>query len=364
MTTVIHHEPTQTAASAPSLPIDAAESRAALAQWLRAQTHADTLVIGAMTRLSGGAIQENWALSVDVTGGPYDGRQEWVLRTDSASSLAVSRSRAEEFALLDAVHAAGVAVPKPLWLAADPDEVRAVGRRLFIMQRLRGVAAGHRLTREAALVPDPDALAHSLGLHLARVHSITPGHPRLPFLGAPRAHPVLADIEGYRAHLDALDQRNPVLEWGLRWCEINAPQPLSPVLLHRDFRTGNYMVDRGELSGILDWEFAGWGDRREDIGWFAARGWRFARPDREAGGIATLEAFLAGYRSESGIAFRAADLRYWQVLAHLRWALIALQQTARHASNEERSLELALTAQLVPELELEIVRLLDGGFDD
>jgi aminoglycoside phosphotransferase (APT) family kinase protein len=344
-----------------ALPLDAPETRDALTRWLHDATHADTLTITAMTRLSGGAIQENWAISADVQGGPYHGKQEWVLRTDSASSIAVSRSRAEEFALLQAVHAAGVCVPEPLWLCAEPAEL---GRNFFIMQRVRGVAAGHRLTREAALLPDPDALARSLGRNLARVHSVRPGHALLSFLGTPRVQPVRADIEDYRKHFDALSERYPVLEWGLRWCELHAPEPLDPVLLHRDFRTGNYMVDRGELSGILDWEFAGWGDRREDIGWFSARCWRFARADREAGGIANLDAFLAGYREESGIALRADDLRYWQVLAHLRWALIALQQTARHTSKEERSLELALTAQLVPDLELEIVRLLDGGFDD
>jgi aminoglycoside phosphotransferase (APT) family kinase protein len=354
MATVMEQTRTTPARAAP---IDSPESRDGIARWLRRAMKADAVSIGAMKRLSGGAIQENWAISVDVEGRAHD----WVLRTDSASSIAVSRSRAEEFALLQAVHEAGVRVPEPLWLCDDASEI---GRSFFVMERLRGLAAGHRLTREAALVPDPDALAQSLGRNLARVHSITPGHARLGFLGEARADPVRADIADYRAHFDALGERYPILEWGLRWCELNAPEPLAPVLLHRDFRTGNYMVDDGALSGILDWEFAGWGDRREDIGWFTARCWRFARPDREAGGMANLDAFLAGYRAETGFVLRAEELRYWQVLAHLRWALIALQQTARHASKEERSLELALTSQLVPDLELEIVRLLDGGFDD
>lgn len=317
-----------------------------------------------MVLLSGGAIQQNWAITAEVRGGPQHGHQEWVLRTDAASSIAVSRSRAEEFALLEAVFAAGVAVPEPLWLCADPEEPPVIGRSFFIMQRLRGVAAGHRLTREAALVPDPDALALSLGRNLARIHSIVPGDQRLQFLGTPSGNPARADIAAYRTHLDELRARNPVLEWGLRWCEMNVPQPQPSVLLHRDFRTGNYMVEGGEISGILDWEFAGWGDRREDLGWFTARCWRFAKPDREAGGIASISAFLDGYRSETNIQIHAADLRFWQVMAHVRWAVIALQQTARHGSHKERSLELALTAQVVPDLELEIVRLIDGGFDD
>ncbi|MNF12535.1 hypothetical protein D3C80_2140590 [compost metagenome] len=48
-------------------------------------------------------------------------------------------------------------------------------------------------------------------------------------------------------------------------------------------------------------------------------------------------------------------------MATLRWAVIALQQTQRHLSGEEPSLELALTGRLLPELELEILRLTSGA---
>ena len=43
--------------------------------------------------------------------------------------------------------------------------------------------------------------------------------------------------------------------------------------------------------------------------------------------------------------------------AHVRWAIIAIQQGERHVSGQEPSLELALTAHIVPELELEILRM-------
>ncbi|MFM0412351.1 MULTISPECIES: phosphotransferase family protein [Paraburkholderia] len=349
--------------------LEAAPVRDALAAWLREQTDARVVTIEALSKLTGGAIQENWALSVRVEGGPFAGLHDWVVRTDSPSSIAVSRSRAEEFALLEAAFKTGATVPEPLWLNADG--LRSVGsssvsqgRSFFVMKRVGGTASGHLLTSDPKLVEDPDALSYSLGQNLARIHSIAPGHPGLAFLPEPEQHAALADIARYRAHLDDLGECNPILEWALRWCEKNAPSPLAPRLIHRDFRTGNYMVDAGRLSGILDWEFAGWGDRREDLGWFTARCWRFARPDREAGGISAIEPFLAGYRSEADLAISEPELRFWQIMAHLRWAVIALQQAARHTSGEQRSLELALTAQLVPGLELEIVRLIDGGFDD
>jgi hypothetical protein len=44
-------------------------------------------------------------------------------------------------------------------------------------------------------------------------------------------------------------------------------------------------------------------------------------------------------------------------MAHLSWAIIALQQAERHSSGEERSLMLALTGHKVPELEYEIINM-------
>jgi len=43
-------------------------------------------------------------------------------------------------------------------------------------------------------------------------------------------------------------------------------------------------------------------------------------------------------------------------MAHLRWAVIALEQGYRHISGAEPSLELALTGRLTPELERSILR--------
>ena len=133
------------------------------------------------------------------------------------------------------------------------------------------------------------------------------------------------------------------------------------MLCHRDFRTGNYMVEDGGLTGILDWEFAGWGEPEEDIAWFCAKCWRFGAVDLDAGGIAPREPFMEAYEEASGRAIDATRVAYWEVMAHVRWAVIACQQAARHLSGAEESLELALTQHLVPELELEVLRLTDGA---
>ena len=272
---------------------------------------------------------------------------------------AASPGRPEEFAILKAAHEAGVTVPAPCLLGADPD---ILGGPFFIMHRVGGEAAGHKLVRR----PPNDGLAAALGTELARIHSITPGEvsgeDTLSFLDPVRVSPALDAVGRYRHDLDGLGTPRPGLEWGLRWLERNAPERNGVVLCHRDYRTGNYMVsDDGELTGILDWEFAGWGEPEEDLGWFTARCWRFGAYEREGGGIAGAGPFFDAYERASGRSIDPGRVAYWQAMAHVRWAVIACQQAHRHVSGKEPSLELALTQHVVPELELEVLRLTDGA---
>jgi aminoglycoside phosphotransferase (APT) family kinase protein len=127
--------------------------------------------------------------------------------------------------------------------------------------------------------------------------------------------------------------------------------------VHRDFRTGNYMVDAQGLAAVLDWEFAAWGDPMSDIGWFCAECWRFGKTELEAGGIAMRAAFYEGYRAEGSLQIDDDAVHLWEVMAHLRWAVIALEQGHRHLSGREHSLELALTGRITPELERAILKM-------
>ena len=51
-------------------------------------------------KLTSGAIQENWALDVEFSGGPLTGLQELCLRMDAPTRIGNSRSRIEEFSFL------------------------------------------------------------------------------------------------------------------------------------------------------------------------------------------------------------------------------------------------------------------------
>jgi aminoglycoside phosphotransferase (APT) family kinase protein len=322
----------------------------ALATWLRDQGVALDSLAGPR-KLSGGAIQENWALDAVVNGQPMP----IVVRMDAPSGVSESWGRAEEFALLRTAFSAGVTVPEPLWLG--PADV--LGRPFFVMRRVEGSASGHRLVRDPQVLAHAESLVQQVGVEMAKLHTVMPLNTELDFLRLPRRTPAQDAIEAWRCQLDAERRSMPLLEWGMRWLERHEPEPLPPVLVHRDFRTGNIMVHEGVLTAILDWEFAAWADPREDLGWFCARCWRFGQVQagREAGGIGSRRALLTGYHARSPLRLAEADLHYWEVFAHVRWAMIAFQQGLRHESGREPSLELALTAHIIPELEHEILRM-------
>lgn len=327
------------------------EQKAAIESFLVKNMNAESVSITEAKLLSGGAIQENWLLKLDVSSGLYEGISECVLRSDAPSSVSVSHSRAQEFALLQAAFAAGVTVPEPLWLG----DKTVFGRDFFIMRKANGTAAGFRLVKDLALGGDREKLAGRVGEEMARLHTIRPPVAALSFLKEPMLSPALQGVKEFRHFLDHHHTAFPALEWGIRWLERNAPSTEQLVLTHRDFRTGNYMVDEQGLTAVLDWEFAAWSDALEDIGWFCARCWRFGQFEKEAGGIGSREALYRGYERVSGKLLNRDAIFYWEVYAHVRWAMIALQQGERHVSGQEPSLELALTAHIVPELELEIL---------
>ena len=302
------------------------------------------VTISHASKLSGGAIQENWLIDAVIDGA----ERPLVVRKNAAATLSVSHSRADEFALITVAHRAGVLVPEPV---AFCDDASVLGGPFAVMAKVEGVGLGPRIVKDMALGGDRETLTERLGRELALIHAVRPPRQDLAFLGAPPANPALAEIGQMRAALEAMQAHRPALEWAMRWAERHVPLPDQITLCHRDFRTGNYMVDASGLTAILDWEFAGWGDPICDIGWFCARCWRFGRTDLEGGGIGTRAAFHRGYEAAGGCPVGTQAVFFWEVMAHVRWAVIALQQGERHSSGAEFSLEHALTGRIAAELE-------------
>ena len=347
-------DPTATLAAASAIPeVDS------FGVWLAEKIGADTAAISDMHRLTGGAVNTNIAFRADVTGGKRAGRHHWVLRTGIAEPSCLGLDRSAEFAVMRAAFAAGVHMPEPIacCTAASP-----TGQPFLVMEFRAGVGAGHKIARDPALETFGPALAATLGRELAKIHAIRPPREDLPDLVLPSLSPARAEIARLHAALDRGSEPRPALEYVLRWLDLQAPEPQRIVLVHGDFRTGNYLVDNGQLTGILDWDIAHWGDAREDLGWFAARCWRFGNDAKVAGGLSRLATFLDAYNAATDVKVTAQEIAYWEVFAAARWAAMAAIQGARSAKvgGGRMALELALTGLMAPEMELDALNGIDA----
>lgn len=325
-----------------------------LADWLAAALGADRVIVSSRVVLGGGAIQENWLLDCEIESRGSQSHRRFVMRNDAPATIPESRSREEEFGIMSAAWRAGIQTPEPVGFCAD---LGITGKAFAVMHFVEGVGLGPKIVKDDALGGDRPTLAAALGRQLGLIHQIDPGDPALAMIDSSTSDHPGREIEQISTWLAANDIWRPALAWGLRWAHSHKPEGGEYTFLHRDFRTGNYMVNDQGLGAILDWEFAGYGDPMSDIGWFCAECWRFSRPDREAGGIADRQPFYDAYRAASGRDIDPDRVHFWEVIAHLRWALIALQQGQRHLSGEEPSLAMAITSRVVDHLELIVLRM-------
>ena len=292
-----------------------------------------------LERLSGGANMESWRLTA--------GGADCVLRR--APSLEMMAGRAldhhGEAALIRAAHSAGVTAPEVL-VELIPEDGIGSG---FVMRCLPG-------TPDPATIlstDDPAALLADLARELAAIH-------RIPIAGLPA--PVMdtaAALADLKTRFLGYGGDRPILALALRWLELNLPAPTAPRLLHGDFRLGNLLVEHGRLTGVLDWELAHLGDPHEDLAYGCMTVWRFARPDRPAFGLGSVEALAAAYTQAGGAAFEPARFQFWLIYRTFWWALGCLQMGEMWRSGVDRSLERVVVARRTAEQELDLLLLLE-----
>ena len=305
-----------------------------------------------LERLSGGASRETWSFDVVGIDG---GRVPLILRRDPTGGGTLDTStttRRDEYDLVRAAAAAGVAVP-PLRFPLEPDDELGDG---FVMDRVAGETLGRRIVESDELSTARTLVAAQCGAILARIHAIP--LDAVP-LTAPSAGATATDsqLDQFERLLDGFGVARPVLELALRWLRDDAPPPGRVSVVHGDFRVGNLIVGPDGVRAVLDWELAHVGDPVEDIGWLCVRSWRFGGSGR-VGGVGDLEDLLDAYHRESGERIDPEDVRYWEVFGNLRWAVICLVQAFQHLRGPRRSVELAAIGRRVCEVEHDLMELL------
>lgn len=303
--------------------------------------------------LHGGACQENFKVELTVDGRP----QTMALRSDAKSSLPGSIQRKAEFSVIEAATKAGVKTPAARWLSLD---LLRQGADAYFLDWVSGEAIGRRVVRNPELDGARAKLPTELATTLARLHTVTPATTTLP-LKLPRASPAEDALRDLVEMMDRMPGVYPAVEFALQWLAARIPEEREVVLVHGDFRTGNFMVTPDGLSAVLDWEFARWGSPYEDLGWISVRDWRFNRLDLPVGGFSKRAPFYAAYAQSSGRAVDEAAVLWWEIVGNLRWALGSVNQGERYLSGEQTDLELIAIARRNVEMEFEALRLIRRG---
>jgi len=312
-------------------------------------------IIDHLSRQSGGASRQTWSFDAVVNGQ----RHALILRRDPPAQgktereRAVAVDRATEFRVLRAAHAAGVRAPEVLFELTPQDGLGEA----YVMRRIGGIAIARKLLRDPPYEAARGKIASQLGEILARIHATDPA--TLPPLMRREAADHIAEL---RRSLDALGQAQPVFELALSWLDRRKPAPLErPVLVHGDYRTGNYLVDETGVTTILDWELAHLGDPVEDLGWLCVKSWRFGAIDRPAGGFGSREELWAAYERAGGGPVDPVRAHWWEVFGTVHWGIICLNQAWKHLSGSIKSMEHASIGRRAVETEVDLLQLLKQG---
>lgn len=309
-----------------------------------------------MARVSGGACQDIFRVVIEFDSGSLAGRHTFALRSDAPTSLAGSLDRRTEFEVVRSAAAAGVRTPAVHWLGTG---LLREGAHAYFMDWVTGETIGRRILKSPELADARSRLPDELAAELAKIHTITPAsHPHLGL--APVDDPASNAIRRARASLDAIPEPHPALELALLWLEANRPARSEVTLVHGDFRTGNFAVAPEGLVALLDWEFSGFSDPVEDIGWLCVRDWRFGQLKRPAGGLATRERFVDAYERASSRTVDRQTLLFWEVMGNVRWATGSIQQGERYLAGRH-DIELIAIGRRAVEMEYEALRLMERG---
>ena len=292
-----------------------------------------------LKQLSGGASREAWDIEANSIG--REDSHLILLRNSPDRALALEKNIEVEASAMIAARQAGVPVPELHDHGDGP-----LGQAYLLMERLDGETIPRRLLRDDTYAKARPGLARRFGEVLARIHQVDPGTiPGLPTVDA------LAQLkELYQAFAEP----RPALEIGLRWLDEHQPGPVEDTLVHGDFRTGNLMISRQGLTGVLDWELTHRGDPRQDLGWLCTKAWRFGSP-KPVGGFGSREDLMAGYAAGGGTPPDEQTQRWWELYGTVRWGLLCRRQAERYLAEGEPSIEYAVLGRRVCEQEWDIL---------
>jgi aminoglycoside phosphotransferase (APT) family kinase protein len=318
---------------------------AGLEALLRARLPGEFSVQG-LQPLTGGASKQHFVFDLVQPGAPGD-RRSLVLRTALGECLGTPPNFQRESEIQRALR--GI-VPVADVVCVDPGGEH-FGAPAIVLERVRGTpappeAAGRPSGLGMLFSPARrERLAPAFLANLARIHAFADSEASRSLVSFERPRPGSTDASDWalswwrRVWDDDHVEDEPMVEVALDWLAENAPTTERISLLHGDYRSGNFLFDSetNEITAILDWELARFGDRHEDLGWTLSNICTATDDDgtQYVCGLEPRDAFLRRYEELSGLPIDPERLFYYEVFNQLKIVVIALGIGPRNALSSQ-----------------------------
>lgn len=318
---------------------------AAIARYFAAHlSDAHEVTVERLQRIPGGASRETWSVDLRwLESSGKERRQGVIIRRDPPASL-VQSDRRVEFDFYRSFIDTAVPVPRPLLLETDASWLE---RPFFVMERIDGCESQFQPFLDPAFAPHREPLGR-------RMYEILGDIATMPIDGMPAtaSSPVPAPETCWRRELDhwagivaanALEPQ-PIAEAGIRWLRRHPPPPPPRVVVvHGDYRSGNFLYRDAAIFGVLDWEMAHFGDPLEDLAWSLMPTWHWAR-DGTAGGLIDRAAAIRVWEARAGLAVDPVALHWWEVFSCVKAQGIWLTGAREYADGRAQDILLAFTS--------------------
>jgi len=324
--------------------------------------------IGSLRRMAGGASKEQFSFEIVREN---ETSEKLVLRIDPLESI-VETCRFREAEVFSALHGR---VPLPVTRFLDGDG-SVLGQPGIVTNFVDGVAKPPTDTARGVsglgtdFSPEwRDRLSPQFVNNLAHIHAFDWRTADLPHFQAPNRSPFQAALwqVNWWSRVwkeDRIDDF-PLMALAERWLRARLPGTDDLVLLHGDYRTGNFLFDpsSGEFTAILDWELAHIGDFHEDLAWILHRLFSAVGADgtTRVCNLMTREELIEQYCAATGRVVDAPTLRFYEVLSAYKLAVINLgtgYSSALRGTNHQDVL-LAWLTQVGHTFLAEIARLIE-----
>lgn len=299
-------------------------------------------------RVGGGASKEQFFFTLGD-----DARQDnYLLRMDPRKAI-TETDREREFVLIKAMQGR-VPVPEAVWVDSDADHFP---QPAAIMRVVKGVTkpsdAGMKVSGLGTwLGPELRGKLRDQFLdHLVAIHAYDWRASPLPGFEVPDGDPKQAARWSYNywRELWEIDkgETRPVFALADQWLADNMPDTAELVLIHGDYRTGNYLFNEqsGQFTAILDWELARIGDFHEDLAWVLMQVFGTFDPDGtfRASDLFGREEFITEYERRSGRRVNRSTLHYYDVMSSWKCFIIVAGNGLAAARSQHNHQDVLLT---------------------